>query len=87
MHLFSFLLFSVFCGPVVVVGGLSCAESDATIKYLHAATIPLLGLLDACVLASGNSHVRERLKKLLTVPCTKDDRDGRLGEDDDPEGG
>jgi len=71
----------------VIFGGLSFAESAATIKYLHAATIPLLGLLDACVLASGNSHVRERLKKLLTVPCTKDNRGGRLGEDDDPESG
>ena len=35
------------------------------LKYLHAGTMPLLGLIDALILASGNSHVRERLFRCL----------------------
>ena len=32
--------------------------SSQTLKYIHAGTMPLLGLIDALILASGNAHVR-----------------------------
>lgn len=40
-------------------------RNTQTVRYLHAATMPLLGLIDAIILASGNSHVRERLRSCM----------------------
>jgi hypothetical protein len=45
--------------------------NETTMKYLHAGTMPLLGLIDAIILASGNNHVRNRL--VGCVKCQRND--------------
>ena len=39
----------------------SARQNKTTLLYFHAATQPLLGLVDATIVASGNRHVRKKL--------------------------
>ena len=54
----------------------SYTQGTIWLKYLHAGTVPLLGLIDAVILAAGNSHVRHKL--FFCVTCRQNEMTERV---------